>query len=114
MAAFDARLIERAARYLIHVLVSQTADLTVDYSRFYDGTDETHLNLKQALGLESDWYSAEHLMDVAIGELEQMGVVETATLDRQLADCEPDYRITLTDERPDILADDLLRFWDSE
>lgn len=85
-------MVERGARYLLDVL-NQCGE--VDYSRFYDGTDETHRELNRALGLDDDWYCAEHIIDLAAFQLEEQEVVTISELETYLADGEPDYRISL-------------------
>jgi hypothetical protein len=87
--------IQQAGLYLLSVL---RADKSVRYSRFYDGRDETHDLLCQALGLNDDWYSAEVLMDVAADELCNAGIITIASLPELMSDGEHDYTITLTDE----------------
>ena len=78
MSYFRAHFIQRAVECLIDVLVNETDALAVDYSHPYDGTDETHGKLKQRPGLDHDPYSPEALKDLAVAELEQMGVAERA------------------------------------
>ena len=101
MGLSPAHLIEKAAEFLMRELTSQDK---LNYSRFYDGTDKTHQWLLKELGLEGDWYSAEHLIDLAAAELADMGIVRTIELNSKLSDGEPDYRIEWTENGPDILA----------
>ncbi len=85
--------IQQAGDYLLSIL---RAEPSVRYSRFYDGRDETHEALCQAIGLENEWYSPEVLMDEAVDQLHSAGFVTIEFLQERLADEEPDYTITLT------------------
>src|SRR5262249_39949397 len=70
-----AHLIEKAAMYLISVLMTTEV---IDYDYFYDGEERTFLRLIEGLGItraEADWYCAEALMDNAVYELEEQGMV---------------------------------------
>jgi hypothetical protein len=87
-----------------HLLSLLKAEGSVPYSRFYDGEDVTHDRLREALGLEDDWYSPEVLMDVAAAQFEKAGLVTIEPLAAKLADDEQDYRISLTDEGRAFLA----------
>ena len=94
MAATPANVIKDGAHYLLSVLESESS---VPYSRFYDGEDDTHAALNKALGLEDDWYCAEVILDLAVSQLEEQGLVTTTPLDTFLADGESDYLIAITD-----------------
>lgn len=95
MGYLDASTIRQAGEYLLSVLHEYKS---VRYSDFYDGLEETHEALRDAIGLENDWYSAETLMDEAAGQLAATGIVEIAVLPERLCDEEFDYAITLTEE----------------
>lgn len=91
-----AELIEQAANYLLSILQTRGS---VDYSEFYDGTNEANEKLCAGLGItpeDGEWYSAEGLMDNAVAQLEDQGIVQTELLESLLVDKEPNYRITLT------------------
>lgn len=106
---------EKAARYLVKVLEEQGG--RVHYSHFYDGTDATALRLYEGMGIDRDegeWICAEHVMDQAAAAMAAQGFVEIAWLDgEELADGEPAYEITLTDEgRKKLAAGQWPRFRD--
>ena len=88
-----AHCIEAGALLLLSILEEKRQ---VDYSTFYDGTDETADDLRKRLGLEDDWYSAENVIDLAATQLSEQGLVALRDLETKLADEEPDYTITLT------------------
>jgi hypothetical protein len=93
-----AHLIEKAAMYLISVLMTTEV---IDYDYFYDGEEKTFLRLIEGLGItrvDADWYCAEALMDNAVYELEEQGMVRREWLASTLVDGEPNYRIILTAE----------------
>ena len=97
MGLRPAELIGQAATYLLSILETSR---TIEYSAFYDGTEETNRKLCAGIGIspeDGEWYSAEALMDNAVGQLEQQGIVQTEFLEDLLPDDEPNYRITLTD-----------------
>src|SRR5262249_2493869 len=97
--------IEKAGGYLLALLQVENS---VRYSRVYDGTDATEEALLRGMGFgpaidgdtEDDYVpdNAATLMDLAVAELKQGGIVKTTVLDDQLADGEPDYLIELTDK----------------
>jgi hypothetical protein len=114
--------IEQAAKYLLQLL---KAEGSVRYSRFYDGLDETQEALLRGMGYgsalagtsEEDYVPEcpEHLMDLAVAQLERQRVVRTTDLEDLLADENNDYLIELTDEGCSRLGrGDKLRFWDAE
>lgn len=86
---------QRAGDHLLGLLKSEGR---VCYSRFYDGSDEAARRLREVCGCTSDIVSAELLMDIAAGQLEEQGVARLVTLHNRLADGENDYAIELTDE----------------
>jgi hypothetical protein len=88
-------MIEKAGRHLLTVLKEEGQ---VRYSRFYDGSEDTHEGLLHAFGLTSDWYLPELLMDLAVYQLARGGVVRTTKVPDRLADGENDYLIELTEE----------------
>jgi hypothetical protein len=60
-----------------------------------------HERVARACGIapeDGDWYSPELAFDLAVGEMEAAGLVETEDLEQALADGEPDYRIRMTRE----------------
>lgn len=107
MGYSDATVIKDAGNYLLTVLLN---DNSVPYSRFYDGKDETHFQLCEAIGLldddgeVDDWYSAEQLIDLAVAQLEEQGIVTIETLTAKLADGYDDYLICLTEDGRQKLA----------
>lgn len=111
MAASPASLIETAAK---HVLARLRERGELRYSdEFYDGSDEMHEALMRALGLDDDWYSAEGLIDLALCQLEEQGVVERDELDSKLADGEADFVIRWAEGGEHASMSDL-RFRDME
>jgi hypothetical protein len=114
--------IEQAAKHLLELL---KAEGSVRYSRFYDGQDETREALLRGMGYgpaldgtaEEDYVPEcpEHLMDLAVAQLEQQHVLRTTDLEDLLFDENNDYLIELTDEgRSRLERGDKLRFWDAE
>ena len=85
--------ISKAADYLLEILCSE---IHVDYSRFYDGSEETEERLREEMGVDRE--SVCSLIDLAAIQLEEQGIVKTTALDVKLADEHPDYRIELTEE----------------
>ena len=87
--------IENAARYLLSVMESREF---VDYSTFYDGTEETEERLRQAVepDPDEDCQSPELMMDLAVDLLEEQGIVKRDDLDTELSDGQKDYRIAWT------------------
>ena len=88
--------ITKAGRFLFNLL--RNGDGVVDYSSFYDGTEETSKKMQFLIhGEEDDYVSVELLIDLAADQLKKHGVVKTTVLDVELADGEQDYRIELTE-----------------
>ena len=93
MGTASSCFIENAARYLLSVLETRE---WVDYSTFYDGTEATEERLRQAVEPdpdEGDSQSPELMMDLAVGQLMEQGIVDRTKLDSKLSDGENDYRI---------------------
>jgi|ERR1700722_6654456 len=115
MGYTNASVIESGAKYLLTLLAEQSP---IRYSRFYDGTEETSEKLENATGIEDecrDWYCAEHVMDLAIYELSEQGIVETRNFNEKLSDGELDYEIFLTPRgRQACIQNEKLKFWDAE
>lgn len=89
-------LIQNTTNYLLRLLEEHGS---FDYSAFYDGTAETNDRLCAELGIEEEdgeWFSAPHLVDTTVSQLEALGLVTVAYLDTDLADGEPNYLVTLT------------------
>ena len=93
--------IEGAGKYLLTVLMRRSE---VQYSEFFDGSDEAHRLLLENIGSPDVDYP-ELLMDLAVYQLEDLGIVEKFELDERLVDGEPDYVIILTDEGRMLLED---------
>lgn len=85
--------IENAAKYLLATLETREY---VDYSHFYDGKDETAERLRQAVEGDDDGdsQSPELMMDLAVGQLMEQGIVERTFLESKLSDGEQDYRVS--------------------
>ncbi len=92
--------VEHVALFLIELLKEKGS---VDFDYFYDGTDETEMKLNKALEYPKDDEESVILMDIAISELEDMGIVETKQLSSKLADDEFNYRTRLTYEGEKII-----------
>jgi hypothetical protein len=111
----NAHVIELGAKHLLSILAQESP---IRYSRFYDGSEETSRKLEEAIGLEPacrGWYSVEHIMDLAVYELSEQGIVQTKSLNEKLVDAEPDYEIFLTPQGKQAhLQKDKLQFWDAE
>jgi hypothetical protein len=107
--------IERAGTHLLSLLKIEG---TVQYSRFYDGSEETALALAKAMGFdeeEAEWNCPEHLMDLAAGELERAGIVVTGKLPDKLTDGYTNYFIQLTTEgRKWLEGGERFAYWDAE
>ncbi|MDC0936267.1 hypothetical protein OAS39_08255 [Pirellulales bacterium] len=85
------------ARY---VLRSLDSCLAVRYSkRFYDGSLALHEQLINEIGVtsEEDAAQIESLLDEAIDQLEEQGIVKITPLDTNLADGDKDTVIELTE-----------------
>lgn len=95
MGTSPASMIQAAGQYVISRLLERNP---LPYSTFYDGRDETHEEIRAALGLDDDWYCAEHLIDLAVFQLEEQEILTIEQLDSQLADGEDDYLIELLPE----------------
>ena len=115
MGYTPASRIESGAKYLLSLLAQESP---IRYSRFYDGLEETSRKLADAIGLEENlrsWYSAEHIIDLAVYELIEQGIVQTKQLTEKLVDGEPDYEISLTVSGKNADAKkEKLKFWDAE
>jgi hypothetical protein len=93
MGWYPGHIIEKAAVFLMDELAQRSPRR---YSEYYDGQDKTHDHLREALGLEDDWYPAEIGLDLAIIVLENESLVEKYQVNEKLADGEPDSTIALT------------------
>lgn len=115
MAYTNASVIEMGAKHLLSLLAMESL---VRYSRFYDGSEETSLKLEEAIGIEEEcrgWYCAEIIMDFAIHQLAEQGIVESKELDEKLADGQKDYEVYLTPRgKQALLQNATFRFWDAE
>lgn len=122
MGYSNANEIQKAARYLLELL---KVEGSVRYSRFYDGEDEAQETLLRGMGYgaaldgtaEDDHVPEcpEHLMDLAVAQLERQLVVKTTGLEDLLADDNNDFLIELTEEgRSHLELGGRLRFWDAE
>lgn len=111
MGYTSADKIANGAALLLGILSKESP---IRYSRFYDGSEETFHKLAVALGLkENDEDRGPGIIDLAVFELVQQGVVETRKLEEPLADGEKDYEIKLTEDgRRRNMAD--LKFWPAE
>ena len=88
--------IRDAASYLLEILDKSPE---AAFSTFYDGTDETAERVHKGVGI--DWAPAEEgvalrALEIAIGQLENQGLLTTCPLDSKLADGESDYLISLS------------------
>lgn len=94
--------IEMAALHLIKILNEKGQ---VDFDFFYDGRDITQHNLNNALGFSEERGEAESVahMDIAIAELESMGIIKTHQLESKLIDDEFNFRISFTDKGKEII-----------
>ena len=101
MGYSSAHAIQGAGKYLLSRLMEANK---LPYSTFYDGTDATHEQLKKSIGQEDDWHCSEHLIDLAVHQLEEQEIVAVQELTAKLADEENDYLIELTDEGRDKIA----------
>ncbi len=115
MGYSHAENIRTAGAYLLRLLSEET---TIEYTRFYDGTDDTRLALYASLGLteeDGEYYCAEHLIDLAAAQLEAQGFIHTETLSSKLADGEPNYSIRLAaDARGRFASGEEPKYWDAE
>jgi hypothetical protein len=115
MGYTPASRIESGAKYLLSLLVQESP---IRYSQFYDGLEETSGKLAEAIGLEEDLrnlFCAEHIIDLAVYELLEQGLVQTKQLNKKLVDGEPDYEISLTPAGKKAYAQNVkIKFWDAE
>jgi hypothetical protein len=115
MGYTNADVIELGAKHLLSILVHESP---IRYSRFFDGSEKTSRKLENAIGIEParrGWYPVEHIMDLAVYELSDQGIVQTKSLNEKLVDGEPDYEIFLTPRGKEAhLRNDKLQFWDAE
>lgn len=92
--------IEKAGKFLLSLLFGSDKG-AVNYSTFYDGTEETAELLARMFsndGHDLDFLN-DHgciLIDHAVDQLEEAGLLERTWLTTKLADGEPDYRIRIT------------------
>jgi hypothetical protein len=104
MGYFYKDQIEKAGLYLLDILDKKHQ---VSYDYFYDGTNEKHYHLVEAIGIndnETDETSAvEILLDIAVIELNEFGIVSITQLESKLADGELNYQIKLTDKGRNII-----------
>ena len=115
MGCRPADMIEKAAKYLVSILMEKGK---IDYDYFYDGEERTRSKLIEGIGItceQADRHCAEALMDNAAYELEEQDVVEIEEIDSILADGNPNYRITLTEKgREKITNGEKLEFYPAE
>jgi hypothetical protein len=100
--------------YLLGVLKSEKA---VRYSRFYNdtpGSDESLAAVVMPFVVDHESCGAEDLseeghvmLEFAVWQLEDLGVVQVSLLDETLIDGERDYRIELTEKGAHVLAEGL-------
>lgn len=114
MALTPAHIVEKGAMHVLSILKDTSP---VRYSVFYDGEEKTSDALAVALGLEEakDWYCVEHIIDLAVYELEVQGIVGVRELPDLLVDDTNDFEITLTDKGRQLNCSvGGLKFWDAE
>ncbi len=87
--------IDRARAHLLDILGREGK---VRYSRFYNANPDPEAELRALFGLEYESDSAAVLMDDAVWDLKQAGLVTTADLPERLMDGESDYLIELTEK----------------
>ena len=105
MGQMPGEMTKMAGDYLLSILVEE---ITVPYSRFYDGSDETREKLRIGIGMsesDADWYSIELMMDLAADRFAKMGIVEIRPREDKLADGEKNYDIVLTEKGCQFIAD---------
>lgn len=88
-----------AGNYLLSLLASEDR---INYSRFYNDSDETQSRLLEGMGYsDPDDEDAPECpavyMDIAVGQLVSSGIVTTRETGDLLPDEEPNYEIVLTD-----------------
>ncbi len=105
--------IRAAGQYLLEILDQNGS---VEYARFYDGSETTAHALYTGMGLtieEGESYCAEHLIDLAAAQLERQGFVHTEILSSKLADGEPNYSIQLAPSAQERIASgEQPTYWD--
>ena len=95
--------LELARAHLMEILAGEG---TVRYSRFYNPNPDPEAGLRVLFGLERESDSAAVLMDDAVWDLKQAGLVTTADLPERLMDGNPDYLIELTEKGRSAVAED--------
>lgn len=105
MGAIYAQNVSDAANFLL-VFLARAEQKCVEYSYFYDGTEDRAKDLREWLGLSAVTADgvAEHTLDVAIFQLEEEGLISKYTLRYKLSDDEPDFLIVLTEMGSDFVA----------
>jgi len=97
-----AEQIQKAGDYLLKKMAE---DGILIYSDIYDGTNECHELLTQAMKLEHERSLAEILVDLAVWEFETEGLIERTEFDESLADGESNYGLELTHDGRRFIAD---------
>ena len=106
MGFADGHTTARAGNYLLLLLAKEQS---LEYSRFYDATDETRESLLDGMGLsdpeiDRESFCAEVYMDIAVCQLEDEGLLTTRETGDILADGEPNHEIALTQSGREFVA----------
>jgi len=92
MGGVAGQSITQAAEYLLKLVLTKA---NVAYSVFYN--DETsERSIAEEMGVDEHLYSPLVLLDLAAGQLEELGWVTRVEVDAVLPDGERDYQIALT------------------
>ncbi|QTN34142.1 hypothetical protein HZ994_18065 [Akkermansiaceae bacterium] len=116
MADYPAYMVERAGNLLLDILEDE---FRVPYSRFYDGEEELHdWLLGKICKTEEErnlyeYRSVESIIDCAVYQLKEAGIVGTQELNEMLSDGHNDYAIYLTPKGLPLLERrDEIRYFD--
>lgn len=102
MAASPQPQIKLAGQFIIKELLEHGA---VSYSKFYDGTTECNEKLKKDIGVTDEWHQPEPLVDLAVFQLKEQGIVETKEMDSELIDGTNDYSIAFSKKGKQLIQD---------
>ncbi len=102
----SAGLILKAARFLLNELNESE---TVCYSKYYDGEEKTNESLRIEMEIKEGEFSYDLpywcLIDFAVIQLNEQGIVDVTDLKSFLLDGEHDYSITITVKGKKVLSE---------
>lgn len=104
MGAVYGSQIEKPGEYVLSLLRESPS---IIYSKhFFDGTEELQKRIVREMELDEDLADqVACLVDIAVWQLADQGLVTTTKLEEFMTDGEHDYRIELTEKGRALLAD---------